>query len=570
MIMKAMHPVFRALLGLFLAITAHAADPAWSLHYERVENGPEGELVVRYGDVDNLSFGWDREDFDPFSGESTEPHRFPKILHPEDAPGTDHIMLGSGVTQDSISGDGYSDATERPDNQVVPLEIDLGKIPEKIEAVLIQLFIDDFQSPGFHSSFELTLNGQRIPRGELILSKVDQSGPIGKLISFRLEKEFFPLLAEGKASILIDDPKTGVNDGYALDFARILINPIITRPVEVTVKVIDSETEEPIPGAQLVASTSDAVTDENGMAVLKNVPAGLVAAEAAKSGYVTNAGAVDITTADPKGELIIPLDRLKPGRLYVSLSEAHADPGSALVIFDASGSMLQKMKGGRRIDVARETFVSVVENVLPDGIRVALRVFGEGGPDSCESVLKLPLAELDRAALTEAISKIQPINLSKTPIAASLEAAAADLAEATGSKLVLLLTDGEETCGGDPQAAIAKLREGGLDVRVSIVGFALDQAELKQTFRDLAEKGGGEFYDAGDKEGLEVSLGAAFAKRYQVNGTLGKLITEGLIGGDEIELPAGEYKVSSNSGGGLEKFVIVPNGGSVSVILGEP
>ncbi len=559
-----------ALFCIALTAVSPAAAPSWALQNERLENGPEGELVVRVGDVDNLGFGWDTEDFNPFTGDSTEPHRFPKVIHPEDAPGTDHIMLSSSVTPDSISGDGYSDATERPDNNIVPLEIDLGKLPETIHTVLLQLFVDDFQSPSFGSSFELRLNGQRVPRGELILSKIDQSGPIGKLITFRLEKEFFPLLADGKVTILIDDPKTGVNDGYALDFARVLINPIILYPVEVTVTVVDKETGEPIPGAALNSSVSDALTDASGKAILSNVPAGLVAVEASKEGYLTSANAVDITSKNPRGEVTIELQPLKPGRLSVALSEQHADPGSALIIFDASGSMLQEMNGKRRIDVAKETFNTVVESALPEGIRVALRVFGEGGPDSCESILKIPLAPLDREALTTSISKIQPINLSKTPIAASLKAATADLAEATGSKLVLLLTDGEETCGGDPDAAIAKIRESGLDVRVNIVGFALDNAELKKTFQHLAELGGGTFYDAGDEEDLTESLKSAFATHFQVLDSSGKIAATGIIGGEEIELPAGEYTVTSTAAGGLEKLVTIPNGDSISIVLGEP
>jgi hypothetical protein len=94
-------------------------DPAydWALKYERTENGPEADLVVRTGDINNLGFGWP-PGFDPFSGDSTRPHKFPWNPGPDEPDGTDRIMLGSAVDPtealrdfrrcNSYSSDGYS------------------------------------------------------------------------------------------------------------------------------------------------------------------------------------------------------------------------------------------------------------------------------------------------------------------------------------------------------------------------------------------------------------------------------------------------------------------------------
>src|SRR5690242_15585833 len=45
-----------------LVPTSATGDPAkdWALEYERTENGPEADLVVRTGDINNLGFGWTR------------------------------------------------------------------------------------------------------------------------------------------------------------------------------------------------------------------------------------------------------------------------------------------------------------------------------------------------------------------------------------------------------------------------------------------------------------------------------------------------------------------------------
>ncbi len=561
-----------AMVGLPV-LMLRAADPSWNLPYERVENGPEGDLVVRVGDVDNLGFGWGEEKLDPFTGAQTEPHPFPWEAKAEDHPGTDRIMVGTGVAypmKEDTMGDGYSQ-TARPHNVVRPVEIELGAVPDQVREVLVQVFIDDFQSPRFESQFQVTVDGRPVRRFERLLKVVDQTGPVGKLISFRLDPEHHGDLADGKVTLKIDDPDSGVPDGYALDFVRVLVNPKILHPVEVLVKTVDRISQEPVPGVQVTSALSEGITDVAGQVLLKRVPAGLVYVEAVKPGYRPAAATTDIAAADLRGEVVLEMEAIKPGRLRVELAEGTpvAEPGAALIIFDASGSMLQRLQGRRRIEVARETLTAVLDEALPDNLKVGLRVFGEGGPGSCESVLRIPVGPLDRAALESAIAAIQPVNLSKTPIGASLEAAAKDLDGIGGPKLVLLLTDGEETCGGNPEQAVVDLRAKGLDVRVNIVGFALDQAGLKASFERLAELGGGAFFAAG-AEDLAPALRQALAVPFEVKDASGAVVARGTVGGDEIELPSGEYMVHTPHAGGLSQRVTVPNDDAVTLTLGQP
>ena len=79
----------------------------------------------------------------------------------------------------------------------------------------------------------------------------------------------------------------------------------------------------------------------------------------------------------------------------------------------------------------------------------------------------------------------------KTPIGAALAAVADDLRDVDGPRCVVLVTDGGETCGGDPAAAIAELRAGGIDATVNIVGFALEDGPLKDQMMAWAAAGHG-------------------------------------------------------------------------------
>ena len=173
-------------------------------------------------------------------------------------------------------------------------------------------------------------------------------------------------------------------------------------------------------------------------------------------------------------------------------------PAVALAL-DASGSMLRLLGAKRRIDAARDALTALVTDRLAPGTPLSLRAFGDDAPGSCTSRLRVPLAPLDPRTLAAAIGSIEPINGAKTPIAATLKATAEDLSTALGPRVVVLATDGEETCGGDPKAEIAALRASGMDVRVNIVGFAIEDPALAATFRDWAETGGGRFFPAADE-----------------------------------------------------------------------
>jgi hypothetical protein len=95
----------------------------------------------------------------------------------------------------------------------------------QVNSAVLQIFANDFQAPVFQSEFQVTLNGQRAPFLEGILNSLDQTGAGGKIVTAQVPQEYLPLIAGGSLEIYIDDPATGVGDGFAIDFVRLLINP---------------------------------------------------------------------------------------------------------------------------------------------------------------------------------------------------------------------------------------------------------------------------------------------------------------------------------------------------------
>jgi len=239
----------------------------------------------------------------------------------------------------------------------------------------------------------------------------------------------------------------------------------------------------------------------------------------------------------------------KPGTLVV-LPVTRATTLSALeVILDASGSMLKRQGGKRRIDIAKATLAGLLRDIVPAGTPFALRVFGHKQADSCRTDLEIPLAPLDTKAVLGLVGKIRAKNLAKTPIARSLDLTASDLEKADGERVVILITDGEETCEGDPAAAISNLRRTGSDIRVNIVGYAIEDAKLAETFAEWAKLGGGAYFAAGNGDQLAAALLAAAQPKFSVVDAKGTVLARGLAGGDPITLPAGRYEVRFTVGG---------------------
>jgi OOP family OmpA-OmpF porin len=311
----------QAIIFLFLSASLHdnlfaqkttPADGEWTKQYVVLKNTPEADLMIRVGDIDNLSFGW-AEGFNPFSGRSTESHSFPWDINPEDARGTDRIMIPTGYVYGSSAGtEGYTSSTERPGNNPVAISLPLKDLKDvTVKSAALQMFIDDFQSPGFNKKFQFKINGLRFVEAEKIINSVDQSGPVGKLISIRLSDELLQMLKGDSLVIFIDDPLTSEGDGYAIDFVKLLINPKgVLYKGNIKGRIIDEDTKKPI--AKAIAEVKEygnTKTDANGDFLLKDVPAGLDIVYGSAAGYSSVNKQTDVIEGETTEELILELKR---------------------------------------------------------------------------------------------------------------------------------------------------------------------------------------------------------------------------------------------------------------------
>jgi len=302
------------LLFIFLGLSAFsraqvktANDGDWDEQAVVLLQTPEAGIMIRSGDIDNLGFGW-AEGFNPFTGKSTEAHDYPFSPEPDDASGTDRIMTGShfGKVTPPCGGDGYSGDAVKP--QPVILSLTPLKNVAVRDAILI-LFIDDFQSPSFCSRFQIKLNGKRFIEMEKQLNAIDQTGPVGKMVMMKFTTEMTEVLQSDKLTILIDDPVTGAADGYAIDFAKLIVN---TKDFEfkgnITGRVINKDTDQGIGGAVVkIPGFKETTSNNEGYFWLKDIPAGLANLTGEAKGFASESVPADVIAAENSDMVLIVL-----------------------------------------------------------------------------------------------------------------------------------------------------------------------------------------------------------------------------------------------------------------------
>lgn len=194
--------------------------------------------------------------------------------------------------------------------------------------------------------------------------------------------------------------------------------------------------------------------------------------------------------------------------LFLQLSPSFVFAAEVEFILDASGSMGKPLGALTKIEVAKQSILSTLKEVDP-AVKVALRVYGHNYSNqqkelSCkDSVLVIPFSAPDISAFESSLSPIKTNGF--TPIAYSLELASKDFSATEEKRIIILVSDGEETCDGDPVEAIRTLKTQGFKVTVHVIGFDVDQATRDQ-LNAIASTGGGEYFDASSQDELATRL----------------------------------------------------------------
>ncbi|MGN7479386.1 vWA domain-containing protein [Solibacillus silvestris] len=203
---------------------------------------------------------------------------------------------------------------------------------------------------------------------------------------------------------------------------------------------------------------------------------------------------------------------------------------NVVVLMDASGSMNGVIGKQSKMELAKAA-VAKFAGQIPSDANISLIAYGHVGSSS----------KADKAASCAAVESVYPLSAYEaanfagsldsfeasgwTPLAGAIQKAG-ELLQAYPaeeySNLVYMVSDGIETCDGDPVAAAKQLQSQNIKAKVNIIGFNVDN-EGQQQLKQVADSGGGEYITVDDPADLEVQM----TKKWKP--TIGQLVwTQGV------------------------------------------
>lgn len=183
---------------------------------------------------------------------------------------------------------------------------------------------------------------------------------------------------------------------------------------------------------------------------------------------------------------------------------AYASNTAALFVFDGSGSMLEEIQGKAKIDLAKDAMRDLLKD-FPTGTDLGLVAYGHREKDGCDDIEMLAPVGSGKETVIEAITSIIPKG--NTPLAEAIRFAAEQLKGRDAPASIIVISDGKETCNGDPCEVAKVIKASSVDIRIHVIGFDVNADEAKQ-LQCIAKNGGGKYFSAGNAAELAKSFAA--------------------------------------------------------------
>ena len=181
-------------------------------------------------------------------------------------------------------------------------------------------------------------------------------------------------------------------------------------------------------------------------------------------------------------------------------------------ILDASGSMTETLSDGLpKIKVAKRVLTDHMRSFRPE-TNIGLRAYGHRLPyqqkaESCKDIELV--APVEKGQMERIVGFLQDFKAQgMTPLAASLQQAKDDFVfEAPRVNSIVMLSDGIETCGGDPCKLVEDLKAQGLNFTIHVIGLDVD-GPTREQLSCIAQSSGGMYHDVRSQQDLGSALDA--------------------------------------------------------------
>ncbi|MEV4336634.1 VWA domain-containing protein [Streptomyces sp. NPDC049590] len=181
------------------------------------------------------------------------------------------------------------------------------------------------------------------------------------------------------------------------------------------------------------------------------------------------------------------------------------------LVLDVSGSMRTRdIDGGTRMAAAKQAFNEVLD-ATPEEVQLGIRTLGanyrgDDRKEGCKDTARLyPVGPLNRTDAKTAVATLAPTGW--TPIGPALLKAADDLNGGNGTRRIVLISDGEDTCQPlDPCEVAREIAAKGIGLTIDTLGLVPD-AKTRAQLSCIADATGGTYTDVRHKEELSDRVG---------------------------------------------------------------
>lgn len=225
-----------------------------------------------------------------------------------------------------------------------------------------------------------------------------------------------------------------------------------------------------------------------------------------------------------------------------------------------------RWESGLKIDVAQRMMTQLLDSLASlknPHLQVGLRVYGHQKPvppqDCNDTRLEVPFKDNNFARIKTILRGISPKGT--TPIARSLEQAARDFPPCNSCRnIIILITDGIESCDEDPCAASRLLQKQGIVLKPFVIGIGLESGA--QELFDCV----GNYYNAADEKTFERILGVVVSQVLD-NTTVQVSLMDNNGQPKETDVPMTFF--NHTSGGVLEQYVhtLNPKGNPDTLVM---
>ena len=199
--------------------------------------------------------------------------------------------------------------------------------------------------------------------------------------------------------------------------------------------------------------------------------------------------------------------------------EHKTDPVSVLILLDVSQTMKYGMDGEifsklePKIEVARRVLRETVA-VVPPHVKLGLRTFGGGvthndDVDCHQTALLVPIGEGNHKSIVRVADAAQPAGV--TPLAYALSQAPDDFQDIHGIRRIVLISDGMDSCNGNPCEFVRRLSILGYKMKIDVVGIGPKHENSRKGLDCISRISGGKSYEAETAAELAKSMKESLA-----------------------------------------------------------